>query len=138
MSQNWGRNARLYVNDTLIVRSKDIENPDEAEVMKATARDLPYTICGQGGKETHIKFQIWDNDSASHQLLQNAYDNNTDDLAIELVKNIFAASSPNRTFTGVVTKFSSSGHTENGMSLIDVEIWPSDPEDLPARGTHSA
>lgn len=70
--QPWGRNARIYVapvefdeagapvdpadDDFLtLTRSKDVGNTEEANVSKATARDLDYAIAGVGEKELSVE-----------------------------------------------------------------------------------
>jgi hypothetical protein len=81
---SWGRKARLYVsadgfgNDDLVrVRfAKDITSGDQADILTATARDMPYKAHGKSAKERTVEFSKLvdrDDDGDDVTILENAY-----------------------------------------------------------------
>lgn len=133
---NFGRFARLYIDSTLITRQKDMDHTDEAADMKAEARDLPYAVHAQGGKDLILTFEILDDNGTSFQLLQTKYDNGAD-VNVMLVKNTSGATSPKLEFVGVVLKFEPK-YGMNDAVVYAVTIAPSDPDNPPTRGTWTA
>lgn len=138
-----GRTACLYVSADaytasglkLVTRSKDIDFPDEAEDIKAEARDLAYAVHSAGIKDASISFSrlLEANDSAEAlTVLRNAYDAGTDLYCVVTRKPKAVASGKAKRFVGKVIQFAEK-YPENGPATVDVKIVPSDPDHLPER-----
>lgn len=138
----FGRKARIYVsatdyasaNATMLLATKDIDYQDEAEDMKATARDYTYAVHGQGGKDVSLAFRKICEVGAQGTdtgILQTSYDNGSDIYVQVLHDTKDQSSGAGRKFKGVVMKMTKS-YPESGEAIYDVMIVPSDPAYPPA------
>lgn len=139
----FGRYSKIYISASAFTaaglievgRTQDIDFPDEAEDMTATARDLAYKVHSPGIKDCTLSFKrlMEATDAGTDiDLLLDAYEDGTELFVILTRAAKTEASGYAKKFKGKVLK-KNEPRPEGGVAVYEFMIAPSDPSNLPTR-----